>query len=158
MNQQLDLNRCERPWLSEARDKSSNRAVKLGINAINALVQKNENVTYSNIVKKSKELDPENKGIHQNTIRTNSTLYEYYKNHSSSFKSSNKNKRKKQIDLTDTNNLWNIKFDRDTVEVQKRYRKLRKEELIERLIMTEQFIAGELKEFLSTRFKSFPKE
>jgi hypothetical protein len=36
-------------------------------------------VTYKNIHKKSRELDPTGKGIHANTIKRNEKLYTYYK-------------------------------------------------------------------------------
>lgn len=158
MSQHSDLNKIERSWLNDARKQSSERVLSLGIKSIDELVKKNERVTYSNIVKKSKELDSDGKGIHQNTIRSNYSLYEYYKNHSSSYKISNKRKVVKEINTIDTSRLWSIKLERDINTVRKRYKNLSKDELIDQLVMTEQFIAEELKSFLSKQFKSFPKD
>ena len=85
----------DRPWLKESHQKRSNRSVEIGKQAIDLLVKKSEPVTYTNVADISKEIDPEGKGIHPNTIRTNEQLYEYYKQHSLTYKQKENSKNVK---------------------------------------------------------------
>ncbi|MFF2875312.1 hypothetical protein ACFVR2_03220 [Gottfriedia sp. NPDC057991] len=76
----------DRLWLKDSHQKRSNRSVELGKQTIDLLIEKRIPVTYTNIANYSKEIDTEGKGIHQNTIRTNEQLLEYYKQHSLTYK------------------------------------------------------------------------
>ncbi|WP_254350430.1 hypothetical protein [Paenibacillus sp. Lou8.1] len=115
-------------------------------------------VTFSNIARKSKAIDPEGRGIHQNTIRTNTELYEYYKKNSKTYKKAKNTRRKKEVteDFSKTD-FSHIKLDRNLNTVRLRYQQMTKRQLIERLISAEQHIAHSTKAWLIKQFESFPK-
>src|SRR5690606_11825472 len=111
--------------------------------AIDLLIKRGKPVTYSNAADISKEIDLEGKGIHPNTIRTNEQLYEYYKQHSITYKQKmNGQNKKTNYDVTvDEINFRKIKSNRNLKNVHRKYMKLSKKELVQLLISAEQYIA-----------------
>ena len=89
----------------------------------------------SNIAQISKQIDPEKKGIHTNTIRTNPEAHAYYFKHSKTYiKAMNRSKQqKKNKEVATTENFENIKHNRNLATLQIRYKKMSKEELVNRL-------------------------
>lgn len=147
----------DRPWLKESHQKRSNRSVEVGKQAIDFLVKKGEPITYTNISDISKEIDPEGKGIHPNTIRTNEQLYEYYKLHSLTYKQKENSKKIKlnvSIDMKDID-FRNIKPNRNKKNTKRNYMKLSKKELVERLFYAEQHIAEENSKWVANYFEKF---
>ncbi|MEH7610596.1 hypothetical protein [Gottfriedia acidiceleris] len=146
----------DRPWLKESHEKRSNRSVDIGKRAIDLLVKKGEPVTYSNVALVSKEIDPEGKGIHPNTIRVNEQLNEYYKQNSLTFKQK-ENRNNKPIFNVDMDeiNFRNIKSDRNVENTQRNYMKLTKKELVKRLIYAEQYIAENNSKWIANHFEKF---
>lgn len=146
----------DRPWLTENHKRRSERAIRIGKETIDLLIKKGILVTYSNIAQWSKEVDSEGKGIHGNTIRTNEELYEYYKKHSKTFKqkeNSKGNKPQNHLDLEI--DFRKLKPDRNLDILHRRYMKLSKQELVQRLIQTEQYIAENENKWVSSQFESF---
>ncbi|HLU22433.1 MAG TPA: hypothetical protein VKZ77_08105 [Bacillaceae bacterium] len=146
----------DRPWLKESHQKRSNRSVEIGKQAIDLLVKKGEPVTYTSIADVSKEIDPERKGIHPNTIRTNEQLYEYYKQYSLTYKQ----KANSKNTMPTFNNDFDIDFrkvkpNRNVDNTQRKYMKLSKKELVQRLILAEQYIAENNSKWVSNFFEMF---
>jgi len=147
----------ERPWLKENHEVRSKRAVELGQKAVDLLLKAGRPVTFSSISEESKKLDTEGKGIHENTIRNNQELYEYYKQHSTTYKQKqnyNKNGSTNFSGIEDTDYRKLIR-DRDSEQLKKKYMKLTKEELVQKLIHAEQYIVENNKNRAATQFEKF---
>lgn len=147
----------DRPWLKESHKKRSNRSVDIGKRAIDSLIEKGEPITYTNLTVASKEIDPEGKGIHPNTIRANEELYGYYKQHSLTFKQKENSKNIKPNVSIDTKeiNFRNIKPNRNEKNTKRNYMKLSKKELVDRLFYAEQYIAEENSKWVASHFEKF---
>lgn len=147
----------EKSWLKESHQKRRNRSVEIGKQVIDLLIKNGAKVTYSNVSKISKEIDPEGKGIHPNTIRTNETLHEYYKQHSLTYKQKVNSKNAKSnidTDMEDTD-FRKIKPNRSVENVQRKYMKLSKKELVHRLFLAEQYIAENNSKWVTKHFEMF---
>lgn len=147
----------DRPWLKETHQKRSNRSVEIGKQAIDLLIKNGEPVTYSNLAKISKEIDPEGKGIHPNTIRTNGQLNEYYKEHSLTYKQKVNSKNVKpnmNADIEDID-FRKIKPNRNVENTHRKYMKLSKKELVQRLFLAEQYIADNNSKWVAKHFEMF---
>lgn len=150
----------DRPWLENHYRKRKNRTVELVINSVDLLISKNRPVTLSNISQISKQIDPEGKGIHPNTIRVNSEAHAYYSDHSRTYKEAinrSKQKRKNRNGIT-SQNFENIKPDRDLAALQIRYKKMSKDELINRLIAAEQYIVDNNQKWVYKQFENYTIE
>ncbi|PEN67160.1 hypothetical protein [Bacillus toyonensis] len=147
----------DRSWLRESHEKRSNRSVKLGKQAIDLLIKKNEPVTYSTIADISKKIDPEGKRIHPNTIRTNEQLYEYYKQNSITYKQkmNDQNNKTNYNTTTDEFDFRKIKPNRNLENIHRKYMKLSKKELIQRLINAEQYISENNSKWGTKHFELF---
>jgi hypothetical protein len=145
-----------RPWLKESHQKRSRRSVELGKQAIDFLIKKDEPVTYTNVADVSKEIDPEGKGIHPNTIRTNEQLYKYYMKHSLTYKQKENSKKVKPSLNTEKDiDFGKIKPNRSVENAQRKYMKLSKKELVQRLILAEQYIAENNSKWVANYFEMF---
>jgi hypothetical protein len=80
--------------------------------------------------------------------------------HSTTYKKSHarKTRRKAGKEVSVTYNFHDIKADRDVKNVRKRYRQMTKDDLIERLIQAEQYIAINFEGWLTEQFGAFTKE
>lgn len=147
----------DRQWLKESHQKRSNRSVAIGKKAIDLLIKKGELVTYTNIVQISKEVDPEKKGIHSNTIRTNEQLYNYYKQHSNTYKQKEKNRKIKPNHniAMDEISFRKINPHRNFENTYRKYMKLSKQELVKRLFLAEQYIAENNSNWVANQFNAF---
>ncbi|MBM7583920.1 hypothetical protein JOC86_000457 [Bacillus pakistanensis] len=146
----------ERAWLKYSHHKRSNRSLELGEQAINLLIKKGSPITLTTIAEQSKKIDTEGKGIHPNTIRTNEQLYEYYKQHSKTYKQKNR----KSNTLNSSVTLEDIKFhkikpNRNLKNLERKYMKLSKKEIVERLILAEQYIAENNTKWVANYFEAF---
>ena len=93
-------------------------------------------ITYTTIAKQSKEIDPKERNS-PNTIRTNEELYEYYKQHSKTHKQKKNGKNtvfNRSITREDLE-FPKIKPSRNPDNLRRKYMKLTKEELVQRLIL-----------------------
>ncbi|KFM95537.1 hypothetical protein [Bacillus clarus] len=127
MNQTFPL-KNKRTWLKEVHEFRSQRSLSLGKEAIELLVKQNLPVTLKTVSEKSKEIDPEKKGIHQNTIRINEYLYECYKQHSLTYKQKENTKSMKPNFNADID-FRKIKPNRSVENKQRKYMKLSKKNL-----------------------------
>jgi len=144
----------DRTWLKESHLKRSNRSIELGKQAIDLLVKNGEPVTFTNVADISKVIDPEGKGIHSNTIRTNEQLYDYYKQHSLTYKQKETSKNVNptlNIDI----DFRKLKPDRSVENAQRKYMKLSKKELAQRLILAEQYIAENNSKWVANYFEMY---
>lgn len=157
MSQRSNSPTDNRPWLRDVHEERKQRSLQIGQATIDALVAERTPVTLKNIHERSKELDWEGKGIHPNTIKTNPTLYEYYKEHSKTYKQKHSKRRIVVPDVGDDTVFRRIKLERDLTNVRLQYRKMSKAELVERLIHAEQFIANNHKKWTAMQFEKFRK-
>lgn len=87
---------------TEIYDKRKMRSYSLGVEAIDSLLKEDKKVFYRSVAMKSKDLDPEGKGIHANTIKANEQLYSYYLQHSSVKVSTVKTRNRTQNIINDS--------------------------------------------------------
>ncbi len=115
------------------------RTVDLVKISIDALVKENQQVSLSAIVAKSKEFDSEARGVSISAIQRNelaNTYYKQYRNYEIP--------RKKQlasVKQISPKNTFHVKLDRELGRVRRRYLKLSKGELVDKLITIEQALA-----------------
>ncbi|MBT2716599.1 hypothetical protein [Bacillus sp. ISL-57] len=147
----------ESAGLKESHQKRRNRSVEIGKQAIDLLIKKGSPITFTTIVEQSKEIDSEGKGIHHNTIRTNEELYEYYKQHSKTYKQKNNSKSNISNRSVAVKNIefHKIKPNRNRKILQRNYMKLSKKELVQRLIQAEEYIAESSTKWVANHFDNF---
>ncbi|MCX2826748.1 hypothetical protein RGU76_05575 [Bacillus pseudomycoides] len=146
-----------RTWLKEVHESRSQRSLLLGKEAIDLLVKQNLPVTLKTVSEKSKDIDPEGKGIHRNTISTNQELNAYYKQHSNSYKKKlniNKSTQKRSVAFTSVD-YRRIRSDRSIENTERKYMKMSKKELVQRLILAEQYIAENNSKWVANYFELF---
>lgn len=144
----------KKEWLQSLYDEKKKRSFELGVKSIDLLVKEGSSVSYRTVSDKSKEIDPEGKGIHQNTIRKNKELYGYFLDHITA--KLDKPRYSSQIALKcDLDEFINIKEDRDIARVKQRYMQLTKSELVDILIRMEQYIAHQNNHWVKNQFENF---
>ena len=126
--------------LQKLYDAREQRTVHIVNESVDALFKGNKPISLKTIVAKSKEIDPEGKGVSITAIQRNAEANAYYQKYRTHKNSPSKPsyiavKKLPQIDVK------KIKFDRDLSQVRQRYLKLTKEELVDRLIAIEQGLA-----------------
>lgn len=142
MSQEFSSTPEVRPWLRTSHKERKERSFTLGKAAIDTLTAEGIPVTLKNIQEKSRELDTLGKGIHSNTIKTNEQLNAYYKAHSKDYKKKrSKSIPKSILAIKSEMDLVHLKPDRNLDLVRRKYVHYSKQELIEKLILTEQYIA-----------------
>ncbi|EJV66202.1 hypothetical protein [Bacillus wiedmannii] len=146
-----------RTWLKGVHESRSQRSLLLGKGAIDLLIKQNLPVTLKTVSEKSKEIDSEGKGIHPNTIMTNPQLNEYYKQHSKTYKqksNSNQSLQKCSVAFTSVD-YRRIRADRSIENTERKYIKMSKKELVQRLILAEQYIAENNEAWVAKQFEQF---
>ncbi|QPW46694.1 hypothetical protein G9298_02455 [Bacillus thuringiensis] len=146
-----------RTWLKGVHKSRSQRSLLLGKGAIDLLVKQNLLVTLKTVSEKSKEIDSEGKGIHSNTIKTNPELNEYYKQHSKTYKqksNSNQFLQKRSVGFTPAD-YRRISAERNIENAERKYMKLSKKELVQRLLLAEQYIAENNRLWIEEQFEQF---
>ena len=115
----------ESAGLKESHQKRRKRSIEIGKQAIDLLIKKGSPITFTTIVEQSKEIDTDGKGIHHNTIRTNEVLYEYYKQHSKTYKQKTNSKSNISIRSITVENIefHKIKPNRNKKNLQRNYMK-----------------------------------
>ncbi|EPC8419428.1 hypothetical protein EXW45_09310 [Bacillus wiedmannii] len=144
-------------WLKGVHESRSRRSLLLGKEAIDLLVKGNLPVTLKTVSEKSKEIDSEGKGIHSNTIMTNPELNEYYKQHSKTYKqksNSDQYLQKRSVAFAPVD-YRRIRADRSIDNTERKYMKMSKKELVQRLILAEQYIVENNKAWLTKQFEQF---
>lgn len=141
----------KKPWLEEAYEKRKDHTYEIGRRAIDELVKQGKRVSYRSIEAASRSLDPSGKGVHANTVGSNEQLYQYYLQFAKSEKRS-KTSGKTSFPSADYENL---KPNRDLLQVRKRYMRLSRSELAEKLIQAEEYIAQNQLEWQKSIFEHF---
>jgi hypothetical protein len=119
---------------------------------VDALLKGKQRVSLSTITLKSKELDPDHRGISESAILDNQEARAYYEQHRSWHGS-----RKKQTTPSPSvkpSSPRLVKLGRDELRVRQRYLRLSKEALVERLIATERLMAEQRERWLSQQDES----
>lgn len=145
----------KKEWLEKVHQQRKERSVSIGIQTIDFLVEQGIPVTYHNISYHSKAFDEKEKGIHINTIKRNEELYEHYKKYSRTYKVKNARKKPEKPSIFDESTLRRISPERELTNVRKKYMQLSKDELVNRLIEVEQYVAKNQRRWVSNQFEQF---
>ena len=156
MKQQQSLTHSyKRQWLHKVHKQRKERSLTIGIQTIDFLLEQTIPVTYHNISEHSKAFDEKGKGIHQNTIKRNGELHSYYQKHSRTYKVKNTRKNPVIPSIFDEASLRRISSERDVSIAKKRYMQLSKEELANRLIAVEKYVAENQERWVTNQFEQF---
>jgi hypothetical protein len=136
------------PWLEEkVYAKLRQRTVDLVKQSVDALRQDKQRVSLSTVAARSKELDPEHRGVSESAILDNQEARAYYEQHRS-WRSSPR-KRAKLLAVASPASPRSVKPGRDEQRVRQRYLRMGKEALVERLITVERTVAEQRERWLT---------
>jgi hypothetical protein len=135
-----------RPWLKEkVYDPKRQRTVELVKRAVDCLLKDKQRVSLASLAARSKELDPEGRGISESAILNNEEAHQYYEQHRAwKGKSWKRPTRSKDSPEITTPN----KIDRNLSRARYRYLKMSKAELAARLLAVEQKYAEQEEQWL----------
>ncbi|MEY9973490.1 hypothetical protein ABH966_003890 [Lysinibacillus sp. RC46] len=142
-------------WLDQVHQQRKKRSVSIGKQTIDFLVTQGIPVTYHNISEHSKAFDDKGKGIHMNTIKRNEELHAYYQQYSRTYKVKNTHKKSVMPSKFDETALRRISSERDINNAKKKYMQLSKEELVNRLLAVEQYVAENHQRWVANHFEQF---
>jgi hypothetical protein len=126
-----------RPWLKEkVYEPKRRRTVELVKRSVDALLKERKRVSLATLCARSKEVDPDGRGVSESAILKNEDARTYYLQHRSWKAVPRKHPRFCQAEKTRA--LSRIKLNRDLARVRLRYMKLTKVELVQRLLLVEQ--------------------
>lgn len=156
MNQisRLIKSKSKNQSLTSTYIKRKERAFSLGKQAIDELKEKGERISYRNISEVSKKFDSKGKGIHPNSVKSNTKLYDYYKQNCKRY-TINKSLNERFLMELQSRKYHEIKSNRNKINLQKRYKKYTKSELIELLIHAEDHIASQNQMWIKEQFSKF---
>src|SRR6266699_7313919 len=136
------------PWLEEkVYARLRQRTVDLVKRSVDGLRKDKQRVSLSTVAAKSKELDPEHRGISESAILDNQEARAYYEQHRSWRDSPRK--RAKPVAGVPPASSGLVKPDRNEQRVRQRYLRMGKEVLTERLITAERMLAEQRERWLS---------
>jgi hypothetical protein len=136
------------PWLeTSVYEPLRQRTVQLVKQSVDALLKDKQHVSLSTITIKSKELDPDHRGISESAILDNQEARAYYEQHRS-WRGSRKKRTKPPAGVLPASPGL-VKPDRDEQRVRQRYLRMGKEVLTERLITAERMLAEQQERWLS---------
>jgi hypothetical protein len=136
------------PWLEEkVYAKLRQRTVDLVKQSVDALLKDRQRVSLSTVTAKSKELDPERRGVSESAILDNQEARAYYEQYRSWRGSSRK--RAKPLVVASSASPGVVKPGRDEQRVRQRYLRMSKEVLVERLIIAERTLAEQRERWLT---------
>ncbi|ERH56137.1 hypothetical protein ACSYG7_12860 [Bacillus velezensis] len=134
------------------------RTFQLGKKAIDSLVKEGMPVTRQSISKRTKELDPTSKGIHPNSVKTNTDLYCYYQEYSISYRKKKRlNDKKNRILEVDDAYFRKIKSSRDKKIAEKKFMKMTKQEVVGVLLKALDYITDNEDRWYGEHFKKSKK-
>jgi hypothetical protein len=146
-NQDTNDHHEPHPWLEEkVYAKLRQRTVDLVKQSVDALCKDKQRVSLATVAAKSKELDPESRGVSESAILDNREARAYYEQYRS-WRGSLR-KRAKPLVMTSPASPGVVKPDRDEQRVRQRYRRMSKEVLVERLITAERVLAEQRERWL----------
>jgi len=123
------------------------RTVQLVRQSADALLKDKQRVSLSTIALKSKELDPDHRGISESAILDNQEARAYYEQHRS-WRGSRKKQTKPPVGAPPASPGL-VKPGRNEQRVRQRYLRMGKEALAERLITIERMVAEQQERWLS---------
>src|SRR6266487_6811814 len=126
-----------RPWLKTYHEARRQRTVDLVKATVDHLLADGQAVTLEAIATRSRELDPEGKGIKKAGILGNVEAHAYYRKHSVTYRSGRGQQRRKSKVHVSTQPS-RLDPGRDIQRVRQRYLQQSKDNLVERLIAIEQ--------------------
>lgn len=136
------------PWLEEkVYAKLRQRTIDLLRQSVDALLKDKQRVSLATVAAKSKELDPERRGISESAILDNQEARAYYEQQRSWRGSSRK--RAKPSAVASPASPGAVKPGRDEQRVRQRYLRMGKEALVERLITAERTLAEQQERWLT---------
>src|SRR5712692_9085483 len=129
--------KATRPWLKRYHEARQQRTVDIVIATVDHLLADGQAVTLEAISTRSREVDPEGKGIKKAGILGNAEAHAYYRKHSVTYQSGRgQQRRKSKVHVSAQPSR--IGTDRDIQRVRQRYLQQTKDNLVERLIAVEQ--------------------
>jgi hypothetical protein len=149
------------PWLEEkVYARLRQRTGDLVKRSVDAHRKDKRCVSLATIAAKSKELDPEHRGISESAILGNQEARAYYEQHRS-WQGSHKKRAKPPAVVSSRFQPGHVKSTRDEQRVRQRYLRMSKETLVERLLAVERICAeqrerwlGEQDEILTWRLRA----
>src|SRR5712691_178894 len=136
------------PWLPEkVYEPLRQRTIALVSSAVDALLQGKQRISLATVAAKSKEVDPEHRGVSESAILDNPEARAYYEQHRTW--QGTRHKRGRSVAVRIPPQPGPIKADRDEQRVRFRYLRMSKEALVERLLAVEQTSAQERTRWLS---------
>ena len=122
------------------------------------LLSEKQTVTIEAICRKSAELDTEGRGVKKSSILENPVAHAYYREHSTSYRISQGRKgrtgRKKQrVEGSISSKPLRIDPERDVERARYRYMQQTKQEIVERLLLVEQYYAENQEQLARLQFE-----
>ncbi len=136
------------PWLPEkVYEPLRQRTIALVSSAVDALLKDKQRISLATVAAKSKEVDPEHRGVSESAILDNQEARAYYEQHRTW--QGTRPKRGRSGAVRTPPQPGPIKADRDEQRGRLRYLRMSKEALVERLLAVEQTYAQERTRWLS---------
>ncbi len=150
-------------WLTSDRDRAPaalvqvyaarrERTYRLVAQAVDALRQARARISIATIVARSREFDPDGKGVSKDAILGNADARAYYEAHRTEQTAARRSPRRPKLLRPDDEQSGSVpilvRADRDLVRVRQRYSRLTKRELVARLVDTEQAFTAERERWL----------
>lgn len=127
----------DRPWLKEkVYAPNRRRTVELVKKSVDSLANEQKRISLSALSSRSKEIDPDGRGVSETAILNNEEARAYYEQHRS-WKASTRSRTPALNPIGATVSLRGIKRDRDAARVRYRYLRSTKAELVARLLAVE---------------------
>lgn len=141
------MNADERPWLAtKVYAPKRQRTVNLVRRAVNDLVVHREKVSLATVSRRSRELDPEKKGVSESAILGNAEARSCYEQHRTARRSGRRTETAARVTSP---NPSRIDPGRNLPAARARYMRMPKAEVVDRLIMVEQAYATERRTWLT---------
>jgi hypothetical protein len=135
------------PWLEEkVYLQLRQRTVSLVKLSVDALLKDKQRISLATVSSRSKELDPEHRGISESAILDNQEARAYYEQHRTW--QGTRKKRAKSSAVVPSPAPGQIKLNRNEHRTRQRYLRMNKETLVERLISVERSLAEQRERWL----------
>jgi hypothetical protein len=142
----LKVNLEDRPWLREkVYAPKRQRTVELVKRAVDCLLKDRRQVSLASLAARSKEMDPEGRGISESAILNNEEARQYYEQHRA-WKGKSRKRPTRSEDAPEI--TAPIKIDRNLYRARYRYLKMSKAELAARLLAVERKYAEQEEHWL----------
>jgi hypothetical protein len=115
------------------------RTVRLVSESVDSLLAERVPVSHASIIARSRQLDPEGRGVSLSALERNPEARAYYQRH----RTNPPTKARRAAASRSGMQLPTISLERDLARARSRYRRLSKEELLARLLATEQALVCE---------------